>query len=169
MQFSPPSHHFIPLQFKYSPHHPVLEQSQSIKVQRTLSSGMLSRQCQLLMSSGTLYHVLLFKSMFQRTYCLHFHQPQTPNDGDNMFSKTLVQNRATWYKALEDIYNHSLCSSLNVREQVSHPYRSICKIIVLYILVLTFSIVIEKTEGSGLMVANITRIQSPLNFLLNQI
>jgi hypothetical protein len=32
----------------------------------------------------------------------------------------------------------SLCSSLNVRDQVSHPYRTTGKIIVLYILMLNF-------------------------------
>ncbi|PNF33414.1 hypothetical protein B7P43_G04158, partial [Cryptotermes secundus] len=32
----------------------------------------------------------------------------------------------------------SLCSFLNIRDQVSHPYRTICKIIVLYILILMF-------------------------------
>jgi hypothetical protein len=31
-----------------------------------------------------------------------------------------------------------LCSSLNVREEVSHPYRNTCKIIVLYILIFKF-------------------------------
>jgi hypothetical protein len=34
--------------------------------------------------------------------------------------------------------NLSLCSSLNVRDQVSHPYRTTGKIIVLYILIFTF-------------------------------
>jgi hypothetical protein len=32
----------------------------------------------------------------------------------------------------------SLCSSLNVRDQVSHPYRSTGKFIVLYILIFKF-------------------------------
>jgi hypothetical protein len=32
----------------------------------------------------------------------------------------------------------SLCSPLNIREQVSHPYRTTGKIIVLYILMFTF-------------------------------
>jgi hypothetical protein len=32
----------------------------------------------------------------------------------------------------------SLCSSLNVRDQVSHPYRTTGKIIVLYILICMF-------------------------------
>jgi hypothetical protein len=33
---------------------------------------------------------------------------------------------------------HPLCYSLNVRDQVSHPYRTIHKIIVLYNLIFTF-------------------------------
>jgi hypothetical protein len=32
----------------------------------------------------------------------------------------------------------SLCASLNVRNQVSHPYNTISKIIVLYVLIITF-------------------------------
>jgi hypothetical protein len=33
---------------------------------------------------------------------------------------------------------HNLCSSLNVRDQVSHPYRTTGKIIVVFILIFTF-------------------------------
>jgi hypothetical protein len=43
----------------------------------------------------------------------------------------------------------SLFSSLNVKDQVSHPYRTTGKIILLYILILTFSTADKKTEGSG--------------------
>jgi hypothetical protein len=32
----------------------------------------------------------------------------------------------------------NLCSSLKVRDKVSHPYKTRCKIIVLYILIFTF-------------------------------
>jgi hypothetical protein len=59
----------------------------------------------------------------------------------------------------------SLCSSLNVREQVPHPYRTIFKIIVLYILIFVFR---QQTRGQKVldqMVASITGVQSPLNFL----
>jgi hypothetical protein len=44
----------------------------------------------------------------------------------------------------------SLGSSLNVRDKVSQPYRTIGKIIVLYLLILNFWTADEKTEGSGL-------------------
>jgi hypothetical protein len=42
----------------------------------------------------------------------------------------------------------SLCSFLNVRDQVSHPYRTTSKIIVLYILIIMS--VDEKTKAHGL-------------------
>jgi hypothetical protein len=47
--------------------------------------------------------------------------------------------------------SNTLClfSSLNVRDQVSQPYRTTGKIIVLYVLMLRFSTADEKTEGSG--------------------
>jgi hypothetical protein len=60
----------------------------------------------------------------------------------------------------------SLCSSLNVRDQVSHPYRTTCKIIVFYSLIFTFFR--QQTEWQNIlywMVGSTTRIQSSLNFL----
>jgi hypothetical protein len=44
----------------------------------------------------------------------------------------------------------SLCSSLNVRDQVSHPYRTTGRIIILCIVIFMFWAAEKKTEGSGL-------------------
>jgi hypothetical protein len=57
-----------------------------------------------------------------------------------------------------------LYSSLNVREQTSHPYRTTGKIIDYYILIFMFF-----ERRLDWMVASTAWIQSPLNFLLNQI
>jgi hypothetical protein len=62
----------------------------------------------------------------------------------------------------------SLCSSLNVRDQVSHPYRTISRILVLYILIFTFLDSRREEKASVLMVASITQIQSVLNFLIRK-
>jgi hypothetical protein len=66
--------------------------------------------------------------------------------------------------------NHSLYSSLNVRDQVLRPYKTTNKIIVLHILIITY-LDSEREEKKTLdwMVESITQVQSPLNFLLNQI
>jgi hypothetical protein len=60
-------------------------------------------------------------------------------------------------------------SSLNVTDQVSHPYRTRGKIIVLYILIFVFRQQTGRQKVLYWMVASITRIQSPLIFLLNQV
>jgi hypothetical protein len=55
------------------------------------------------------------------------HPPVTPH----LFSQNIL---------LSNLFSNilSLCSSLNVRDHVSHPYRTKGKIIVLYILTFTF-------------------------------
>jgi hypothetical protein len=55
------------------------------------------------------------------------------------------------------------CSSLNVRDQVSQPYKTTRKIMVLYILILTFVDIIEYA------VASVPQILSGLNFFMNAI
>jgi hypothetical protein len=43
------------------------------------------------------------------------------------------------YSAHHPVFKHpDLCSSFNVRDQVSHPYKTTGKIIVFYILIFTF-------------------------------
>jgi hypothetical protein len=59
--------------------------------------------------------------------CSFFHPAITPSlFGPNILLNTLYSNTL------------SLCSSLTIRDHVSHPYRTTGKIIVLYILTFTF-------------------------------
>jgi hypothetical protein len=59
--------------------------------------------------------------------CSFLHPPVTSSlFGPNILLNTLFSNTL------------SLCSSLNVRVQVSHPYRTTCKTVFLYILIFTF-------------------------------
>jgi hypothetical protein len=62
----------------------------------------------------------------------------------------------------------NLYSFLNVRGQVSCPYKAINKMTVLYILIFVFR-QMRRQKVLDLIVANITQIQPPLNFLLIQI
>jgi hypothetical protein len=59
----------------------------------------------------------------------------------------------------------SLCSILNVIDQVSHPYRATVNIIVLYILIFTFLDSRQDDKSSGPKGSK----QYSLNFLLNQV
>jgi hypothetical protein len=61
----------------------------------------------------------------------------------------------------------SLCDSLNVRDQVSHPYRTTDKIRVLYISIfMFFNNRQEDIKVLDWMVTSINQIQSPLNSFL---
>jgi hypothetical protein len=65
----------------------------------------------------------------------------------------------------------SLCSSLKVRDQVSHSYRTTDKIIVLCILIFAFLgyRLDDKKKVLDWMVATITWIQFPLTYILKKI
>src|SRR5215510_2083104 len=64
---------------------------------------------------------------FSSALCNFLHSPVTSSLlGTNTLLNTLFSN------------THSLCSSLNVSDQVSHPYRTTGRIIVLYILIFKF-------------------------------
>jgi hypothetical protein len=74
------------------------------------------------------------------------------------------------YSPQHPVLKHpSQCSSLSVRDQVSHPHRrTTSKIIVLDILMFKFLWQQTRRQWSGLN-DSITRIQFPLNFLQNKI
>jgi hypothetical protein len=54
------------------------------------------------------------------------------------FCETSVLTRATRRNILEDTILRPWYSSLNVRDHVSHPYRTTGKIIILYVLMFTY-------------------------------
>jgi hypothetical protein len=63
----------------------------------------------------------------------------------------------------------SLCSSLNAKNQVPHPYKVTGKILVFCILIVTFLDKARRQKVLDWMVASITWNESPYNFFLNQI
>jgi hypothetical protein len=91
----------------------------------------------------------LFIMQFSPIPC-HFNPLRSKQSPQHPFSNTLSQ-----------------CSSLNVTDQVSHPYRTTGKIIAFCILIFMF--LDRWHKGLHWMVASTTQIQSPLNFLLNQV
>jgi hypothetical protein len=65
--------------------------------------------------------------VWSSSLCNFFHSPVTSSPfSPTILHRTLFSN------------NLSLCSSLNVRDQVSHPYKTTGRIMVLYILTFTF-------------------------------
>jgi hypothetical protein len=87
------------------------------------------------------------------------------------FSTLLSLHPSSVHIVLSILFSNtlSLCSSLIVRHQVSHPYRTTGKIKVLDILIFRLFDSKQKETVLGWMVASITWVQSPLNFILKQI
>jgi hypothetical protein len=87
----------------------------------------------------------------------------------NFLQPPVTLSFSGWNILLSTLFSNalSLCSSVSVRDQVLHPYRNRGKIMVQHILIFTFSD--SRWEESILehIVASITQIKSPLNFLLN--
>jgi hypothetical protein len=74
--------------------------------------------------------------LWSSSLCSFLQPPFTsPLLGPNIHLSTLFSNTL------------SICSSLNVRDQVSHPYRTTGKITVLYIIIFMFLLAEGKTKG----------------------
>jgi hypothetical protein len=90
--------------------------------------------------------------------CSFLHSPVTSSLlGTNILLSTLFSNTP------------SLRQSLNVSDQVSHPYRTIDKVILLCILILILSVANWKTKILHRMMASLPWLQSALNFFPNKI
>jgi hypothetical protein len=63
----------------------------------------------------------------------------------------------------------SLCYSLHTTDQVSHPYKTTDRMMVLYSLTFTFLDSMRYDKRLNLMVTSITRIYSVLNLFMNTI
>jgi hypothetical protein len=88
---------------------------------------------------------------FSSSLCNFLHSPYfVPHRPSTLFSKTLC-----------------LRSSLNISDQVSHPYRTPGKIMVLYILILNFWIATWKTKDSVPSNSKHSLTSTYLNFFLN--
>jgi hypothetical protein len=90
--------------------------------------------------------------------CKFLHPPATsPISGPDILLSTQFSNTL------------GLCSSLSVRDQVSHPYKTIDTLIVLYtcILIFTFLDTDGKTRDTESMVADSRRILSIRNSFLS--
>jgi hypothetical protein len=91
--------------------------------------------------------------------CCFLHSPANPSVlGPNILLSTLFSNT----------FNPLL--SLNVSNQVSHPYKTTCKMIVLYILILIYlDRKIGRQKILHRMIENFPWFQSALNFYLSRI
>jgi hypothetical protein len=88
--------------------------------------------------------------LWSSSLCSYLQPPVTSSlFGPNILLNTLFSNTL------------SLCSSINVRDQVSHPYRTTGKIIISCRCILIFTFLNTRREDKRLWT------QSPLNFLLN--
>jgi hypothetical protein len=86
------------------------------------------------------------------------HSPVTsPPLGPNILLRTLFSSTL------------GLCSSFNVSDQVSHPYKTTGTIMVLYVLTFTFSDRVGRQKTLNRMVASIPRIYSARNLFVDAI